>query len=97
MAPSPIPRFDNPKMHASKALILLGAGREKKIYAVPPFTKVASLDFEDHPFEVEAVTGRTCRKCGAQGVFMDEIVDSASSEPEYQCNDTSYCASRAAP
>ena len=31
MAPSPIPRYDNPKMHQSEALILLGAGREKKI------------------------------------------------------------------
>ena len=38
MAPSPIPRFDNPKMDRSEALILLGAGREKKIYAVPPYS-----------------------------------------------------------
>lgn len=30
MAPSPIPKFDNPKMDHSEALILLGAGREKK-------------------------------------------------------------------
>jgi len=30
MAPSPIPKFDNPKMDQSEALILLGAGREKR-------------------------------------------------------------------
>lgn len=30
MAPSPIPRFDNAKLHQSEALILFGAGREKK-------------------------------------------------------------------
>lgn len=30
MNPSPIPRFDNPKIHQSEALILFGAGREKK-------------------------------------------------------------------
>lgn len=30
MNPSPIPRFDNPKIHQSDALILFGAGREKK-------------------------------------------------------------------
>ena len=95
MAPSPIPRFDNPKMDRSRALILLGAGREKKIYAVPPFTKVASLDFEDHPFEVESVEGRKCRKCGAEGAFMDEIVDEAAGAAEYQCNDTSFCSARA--
>ncbi len=37
----------------SPALMLFGAGREKRLYAVPPFTRVASLDFEDHPFEVQ--------------------------------------------
>ncbi|RYZ58177.1 MAG: ATP-binding cassette domain-containing protein, partial [Proteobacteria bacterium] len=46
MDPSPIPKFDNPKMHRSEALQLFGAGREKRIYAVPPFTEVVSLDFE---------------------------------------------------
>ena len=53
MSPSPIPKFDNPKMHRNPALQLFGAGREKRIYAVPPYTAVKSLDFEDHPFEVQ--------------------------------------------
>ena len=52
MAPSPIPAFDNPKMHRMPALQLFGAGREKRLYAIPPYTDVHSLDFEDHPFEV---------------------------------------------
>src|SRR6201995_5548590 len=56
MDPSPTPKFDNPKMHMSEALQLFGAGREKRIYAVPPYTKVVSLDFEDHPFEVQTFT-----------------------------------------
>ena len=30
MAPSPIPRFDNAKIHQSEALILLGAGTRKE-------------------------------------------------------------------
>jgi alpha-D-ribose 1-methylphosphonate 5-phosphate C-P lyase len=94
MAPSPIPRFDNPKMSHSRALILLGAGREKKIYAVPPYTDVRSLDFEDHPFEVEDVAGRTCRLCGATEVYFDELVDEESGGTVYQCNDTSYCLAR---
>lgn len=94
MAPSPIPRFDNPKMESSKALILLGAGREKKIYAVPPYTRVVSLDFDDHPFEVEDVAGRRCRQCGAEGVYFDELVDETSGETYYQCNDSSYCLAR---
>jgi len=50
MSPSPIPAFDNPKLHLMPALQLFGAGREKRIYAIPPWTDVRSLDFEDHPF-----------------------------------------------
>jgi alpha-D-ribose 1-methylphosphonate 5-phosphate C-P lyase len=91
MAPSPIPRFDNPKMHENEALILLGAGREKKVYAVPPFTKVVSLDFEDYPFEPESFLDKNCRLCGRAGVFLDELIDEETNETFYQCNDTSYC------
>ena len=94
MAPSPIPRFDNPRMDHSKALILLGAGREKKIYAVPPFTKVKSLDFEDHPFRRESFDGKLCRLCGAQGVYLDELYDGDTKTTSYQCNDSSYCTRR---
>jgi len=94
MAPSPIPRFDNPKMHQSEALILLGAGREKKIYAVPPYTNVESLAFEDYPFTVESFEGKHCHLCGATNVFMDELIDPDTGERRFQCNDTSYCLSR---
>lgn len=91
MAPSPIPRFDNPKLNSSQALILLGAGREKKVYAVPPYTKVVSLDFEDYPFGVESFQDKCCRLCGAKGVFLDEILDDVTGKNSYQCNDSSYC------
>jgi len=94
MAPSPIPRFDNPKMDYSKALILFGAGREKKVYAVPPYTKVESLAFEDYSFQVEAFGHKKCRLCGASGVYLDELMDAENGETYYQCNDTSYCLSR---
>lgn len=94
MAPSPIPRFDNPKIHMSEALILLGAGREKKIYAVPPNTRVESLAFDDYPFQVESFENKCCRLCGSTGVFMDELFDDESGEAYYQCNDTSYCLAK---
>jgi alpha-D-ribose 1-methylphosphonate 5-phosphate C-P lyase len=94
MAPSPIPKYDNKKLNDSEALILLGAGREKKIYAVPPYTKVVSLAFEDYKFEVEDQTGRKCRLCGAADVFFDELEDDTTKEVRYQCNDTSECLSR---
>ncbi|KLU66617.1 alpha-D-ribose 1-methylphosphonate 5-phosphate C-P lyase [Desulfosporosinus acididurans] len=94
MAPSPIPRFDNPKLNQNKALILLGAGREKKVYAVPPYTKVASLDFADYPFRVETFQDKCCRLCGAKDVFLDELLNDITGEALYQCNDTSYCLQR---
>ncbi|SMC27041.1 alpha-D-ribose 1-methylphosphonate 5-phosphate C-P lyase [Clostridium acidisoli DSM 12555] len=94
MAPSPIPRFDNNKMNYSEALILLGAGREKKIYAVPPYTEINSLSFEDYPFKTENFEGKSCRICGASHVYLDEFIDEKTGEKYYQCNDTSYCMMR---
>jgi alpha-D-ribose 1-methylphosphonate 5-phosphate C-P lyase len=96
MAPTPIPRFDNPKLHRNEALILFGAGREKRLYALPPFTRVASLAFEDHPFRVESMAGRRCARCGASDRFLDEWLDEESGETSYRCNDTSDCLERAA-
>lgn len=94
MAPSPIPRFDNPKLNSSPALILLGAGREKKVYAVPPYTRVVSLAFEDYCFEAESFADKCCRLCGARGVYLDEILNDTTGGVFYQCNDTSYCLQR---
>ena len=94
MQPSPIPRFDNPKLNMSPALYLFGAGREKKIYAVPPYTKIESLGFEDYPFRTEDMSGKTCCLCGASGVYMDEFFDSGTGEKKYQCSDSGYCQKR---
>jgi alpha-D-ribose 1-methylphosphonate 5-phosphate C-P lyase len=95
MAPSPIPKFDNPKMHMSPALQLFGAGREKRIYAVPPFTKVVSLDFEDHPFEVQKFD-RPCALCGAEQVYLDEVILDDRGGRMFVCSDTDHCETRRA-
>jgi alpha-D-ribose 1-methylphosphonate 5-phosphate C-P lyase len=63
MNPSPIPKFDNDKLNQAPCLYLFGAGREKKIYAIPPYTQVHSLAFDDIPFEKESFKGRKCRLC----------------------------------
>lgn len=94
MAPSPIPRFDNTKLHQADHLTLFGAGREKKIYAVPPYTDVIPLDFEDYPFSPERFDGKCCILCGAEGVYLDELVDEVTGETYHQCNDTAFCAER---
>ncbi|MEW9121512.1 MAG: alpha-D-ribose 1-methylphosphonate 5-phosphate C-P-lyase PhnJ [Thermotaleaceae bacterium] len=92
MNPSPIPRFDNPKLHKAECLYLFGAGREKKIYAVPPYTEVISLAYEDYPFEIEQVEGRRCKWCGTTNVYFDEVFDSETNEHYFQCSDSGYCA-----
>jgi alpha-D-ribose 1-methylphosphonate 5-phosphate C-P lyase len=93
MAPSPIPKFDNPKMHMNPALQLFGAGREKRIYAVPPYTRVESLAFDDHPFEVQRWTA-ACALCGSRSSFLDEIVTDDRGGRMFVCSDTDYCGSR---
>ena len=69
MSPSPIPKFDNPKLDRSPALQLYGAGREKRIYAVPPYTPVKSLDFDDHPFEIETLGASAARSAARARAF----------------------------
>ena len=93
MSPSPIPKFDNPKMDRMPALQLFGAGREKRIYAVPPYTRVKSLDFEDHPFRVER-GGEECALCGSRESYLDEIITDDRGTRLFVCSDTDYCRER---
>jgi alpha-D-ribose 1-methylphosphonate 5-phosphate C-P lyase len=93
MRPSPIPKFDNPKMDMNPALQLFGAGREKRIYAVPPYTTVKSLDFDDHPFEVQH-WDQACELCGSTASFLDEIVLDDRGRRMFACSDTDYCRAR---
>jgi alpha-D-ribose 1-methylphosphonate 5-phosphate C-P lyase len=93
MDPSPIPKFDNPKMDDCAALQLFGAGREKRIYAVPPYTKVRSLDFEDHPFERNKFDA-CCALCGATDSYLDEVVTDDKGGRMHVCSDTDFCEVR---
>ncbi len=93
MDPSPIPKFDNPKMHQNPALQLFGAGREKRLYAVPPYTDVESLDFEDHPFEVQS-WDENCALCGATDTFLDEVITDDLGTRMFVCSDTHFCNQR---
>jgi alpha-D-ribose 1-methylphosphonate 5-phosphate C-P lyase len=93
MSPSPIPKFDNPKMDHIPAIQLFGAGREKRVYAVPPHTSVRSLDFEDHPFKIETWT-ESCAFCGSRESFLDEVITDDRGTRMYICSDTDFCETR---
>jgi len=93
MSPSPIPKFDNPKMNQNPAIQLFGAGREKKIYAVPPYTQVESLSFDDHPFEIQA-WDENCHLCGSKDTFLDEIIVDDKGTRLHVCSDSDFCQDR---
>ncbi|WP_368415796.1 alpha-D-ribose 1-methylphosphonate 5-phosphate C-P-lyase PhnJ [Falsiroseomonas sp.] len=90
MSPSPIPAFDNPKMDHMPALQLFGAGREKRIYAVPPYTRVRSLDFEDHPFRPIRAP-HACALCGSRESYLDEVIVDDRGGKMFVCSDTDHC------
>ncbi len=94
MDPSPIPKFDNPKMEMG-ALQLFGAGREQRIYAIPPYTQVVSLDFEDFPFEAMRAE-KPCALCGAEDSYLDEVIIDDAGGRMFVCSDTDYCRERRA-
>ncbi len=96
MDPSPIPRFDNPKLHQSPALHLFGAGREKMLYAVPPYCDADSLAFEDVPFRIERFENAAgerlaCVACGSQNSYLEEFIRDDGGKV-WRCSDTEYCA-----
>lgn len=93
MDPSPIPKFDNPKLNMSPALMLFGAGREKRLYALPPYTEVHSLDFEDHPFAIQAWE-QNCAFCGSGHSYLDELIVDDAGTKQFVCSDTDYCMQR---
>ena len=94
-SPSPIPKFDNPKLHMNPALQLFGAGRERRLYAIPPYTPVESLDFDDHPFDIQKWDAR-CALCGATDSFLDEVITDDAGTRMHVCSDSDYCGSRTA-
>ncbi len=92
MDPSPIPKFDNPKMEMA-GIQLFGAGREQRIYALPPYTQVVSLDFDDHPFDPSKADA-PCDLCGATHTYLDEVIMDDAGTAMFVCSDTDYCRSR---
>ncbi|MCT8160202.1 alpha-D-ribose 1-methylphosphonate 5-phosphate C-P-lyase PhnJ [Pseudoruegeria sp. SHC-113] len=95
MDPSPIPKFDNPKLSGMAAIQLFGAGREQRIYVLPPYTGAVSLDFEDHPFE-PSKADHPCALCGSETSYLDEVIVDDAGGRMFVCSDTDYCEARQA-
>lgn len=89
MDPSPIPRWDVPKLHQAQHLTILSAGREKRLYAVPPYTDVKPLEFIDVPYRVEDQRGWVCAKTGVMNKYMNELPQEDGSA-RYEVSDSGY-------
>lgn len=95
IATTPIPRWDVPPLHQTPSLSLFGAGREKRIYAIPPHTDVEPLTFDDVAFEVEE-NDNICARCqiakdnGQAASYVVEL-PSQDGESSWVCSDTDFC------
>jgi alpha-D-ribose 1-methylphosphonate 5-phosphate C-P lyase len=91
-----------PKLDDADTLFLFAAGREARIYAVPPHTTVEPLAFEDREFTVERFPGESCHACGSTDTYLVEVSEETGAqadgdgafETRYACNDSSFCAKR---
>lgn len=89
MAPSPIPRWDVPKLHQAQNLTILSAGREKRLYAVPPFTNVLPVEFEDVPFAIEDQRDWDASSAASMRSFKNEI-PTENGGTRYEISDSSF-------
>ncbi|MEQ8438676.1 MAG: alpha-D-ribose 1-methylphosphonate 5-phosphate C-P-lyase PhnJ [Ilumatobacter fluminis] len=95
IATTPIPRWDVPRLHQAPFLSLFGAGREKRIYAVPPESDVIPMTFDDVPFEVEHTPGAACSLCGSAESYL--VAVPGGDAERWVCSDTDWCRRRRHP
>jgi alpha-D-ribose 1-methylphosphonate 5-phosphate C-P lyase len=93
MEPTSQPLWDNPKLNKCPALLLYGAGREKRIYAVPPYTEVRSLALDDHPVVVPRHV-ESCALCRSTDSFLYEVVVDDAGTRMLVCSDSDHCDTR---
>lgn len=97
MSPSPVPKADNLRLDNSPAIHLFGAARERRIYALPPYSRVASLAFDDVPFDPgQARDGRRCSVCGTNHHHLDRVLTDTDEVAIWICSDSECCTQRAA-
>ncbi|PRC55595.1 carbon-phosphorus lyase, partial [Mycobacterium sp. ITM-2017-0098] len=68
MSPSPIPRYDVLRLDQRPHPILLGAGRRARLTAIPPYTSVRPLAFDDIALDPEQAE-QPCWRCGSSASY----------------------------
>ncbi|MDT5182462.1 MAG: alpha-D-ribose 1-methylphosphonate 5-phosphate lyase [Mycobacterium sp.] len=93
MSPSPIPRYDVLRLNQRAHPILLGAGRRARLTALPPYTSVEPLAFEDSPLEPERSDG-PCHRCGSSTSYRVPTDGAAAAALVWCCSDVDACGAR---
>lgn len=98
MSPSPIPRFDVLRLNQRPHPVLLGAGRRAKVSALPPYTRVEPLSFDDRTLQPERADG-ACSSCSSTASYRVQSgsrfeLEAAISDGPWQCSDKDACRSR---
>lgn len=92
MSPSPIPRYDVLRLNRRPHPILLGAGRRARLTALPPYTSVQPLAFDDIALEPEE-GGGPCWRCGSTTSYRVPT-DGPATTLVWCCSDEDACRSR---
>jgi len=90
-SPSPVPRYDVLRLDRRPHPILLGAGRLARITALPPWTPVAPLAFDDRPLAPEPMGG-PCDRCASTTSYRVEVRPGGG---VWRCSDVDACRERA--
>lgn len=93
MSPSPVPAQDNARMHDNPAIQIFGAARERRIYALPAYSHVQSLSFDDLAFLPKAQAA-SCVICGGDQGYLDNL--GTAPDPKWVCSDGECCQARQA-
>ncbi len=93
MSPSPIPAFDNPKMHRMPALAAVRRGAGEEDLRRAALHRRRQPRFRGLPLPARSARRMPCALCGATDSYLDEVLTDDAGRPHVQglCSDTDYC------
>lgn len=91
MSPSPVPAQDNARISHSPAIQIFGAARERRLYALPAYTRADSIGFADLDFLPQSQNA-ACAICGARDSYLDNL--GVPDAPQWVCSDSECCKAR---